>query len=127
MSEVLKNLKVLVVDHSHIIRRTTETFLQREGCVIQTMEDGFESLAHLSTFNPDIILIDVMLERLNGYQVCALIKNTKDFQNTPIIMLSTQDSLFDQAKGQVVGANASLMKPFSKDELLNAIRQHIKV
>jgi twitching motility two-component system response regulator PilG len=127
MSEVFKNLKVMVVDHSKIIRRTTETFLQREGCVTQTIEDGFEALGYLGTFNPDVILIDVMLERLNGYQICALIKNTKDFQNTPIIMLSAQDSLFDQAKGHVVGANASLTKPFSKDELLNTIRQHISV
>ncbi len=67
-----------------------------------------------------------MMPRLDGYQTCALIKNNADFQSTPVIMLSSKDGLFDRAKGRIVGSDQYLTKPFSKDELLSAIRDHVK-
>ena len=66
-----------------------------------------------------------MMPRLDGYQTCALIKNSQSYQNIPVIMLSSKDGLFDQAKGRIVGSDEYLTKPFSKDELLNAIRNHV--
>ncbi len=125
MDEQFQNLKVMVIDDSKTIRRTAETLLQREGCDIVTAVDGFEALSKIAETNPDIVFVDIMMPRLDGYQTCALIKNSQNYQNIPVIMLSSKDGLFDQAKGRVVGSDEYLTKPFSKDELLNAIRNHV--
>ncbi|ENU81458.1 MULTISPECIES: twitching motility response regulator PilG [unclassified Acinetobacter] len=120
-----KNLKVMVIDDSKTIRRTAETLLQREGYEVVTAVDGFEALSKIAETNPDIVFVDIMMPRLDGYQTCALIKNSQQYQNIPIIMLSSKDSLFDQAKGRIVGSDQYLTKPFSKDELIDAIRTHV--
>jgi len=122
MDDKFQNLKIMVIDDSKTIRRTAETLLQRE---VVTAVDGFEALAKIAEANPDIVFVDIMMPRLDGYQTCALIKNSQNYQNIPVIMLSSKDGLFDQAKGRVVGSDEYLTKPFSKDELLNAIRNHI--
>ena len=125
MDDKHQNLKVMVIDDSKTIRRTAETLLQREGYEVVTAVDGFEALSKIADANPDIVFVDIMMPRLDGYQTCALIKNSQNYQNTPVIMLSSKDGLFDQAKGRVVGSDEYLTKPFSKDELLNAIRNHV--
>lgn len=121
----LTGLKVVVVDDSKTILRTAEVLLSEQGCWVVTASDGFESLSKISSFKPDVIFVDIMMPRLDGYQTCALIKNSVNYQNIPVIMLSSKDGLFDQAKGRVVGSDEYLTKPFSKDELLNAIRNHV--
>ena len=126
MDEKIQNLKVMVIDDSKTIRRTAETLLQREGYDVVTAVDGFEALSKIAESNPDIVFVDIMMPRLDGYQTCALIKNSQNYQNIPVIMLSSKDGLFDQAKGRVVGSDQYLTKPFSKDELLGAIRTHVK-
>ena len=118
-------LKVLVIDDSKTIRRTAETLLKKVGCNVVTAENGFEALPIISSNHPDIIFIDIMMPRLDGYQTCSLIKNNAQFKNTPVIMLSSKDGLFDRAKGRVVGAEQYLTKPFARDDLLNAIRTHL--
>jgi len=125
MDDKFQNLKIMVIDDSKTIRRTAETLLQREGYEVVTAVDGFEALSKIAEANPDIVFVDIMMPRLDGYQTCALIKNSQNYQNIPVIMLSSKDGLFDQAKGRVVGSDEYLTKPFSKDELLNAIRNHI--
>ena len=117
--------KVMVIDDSQTIRRTAETLLTRAGYTVITASDGFEALAKIADHAPDIIFIDIMMPRLDGYQACALIKGNPRFAKTPVIMLSSKDGLFDKAKGRIVGSDEYLTKPFSKDELLGAIRQHI--
>ena len=125
MDDKFQNLKIMVIDDSKTIRRTAETLLQREGYEVITAVDGFEALSKIAEANPDIVFVDIMMPRLDGYQTCALIKNSQNYQNIPVIMLSSKDGLFDQAKGRVVGSDEYLTKPFSKDELLNAIRNHV--
>ena len=125
MENNFDGLKVMVIDDSKTIRRTAETLLQKAGCEVVTAIDGFDALAKIVDNNPDIIFVDIMMPRLDGYQTCALIKNSQNYQNIPVIMLSSKDGLFDQAKGRVVGSDEYLTKPFSKDELLNAIRNHV--
>ena len=112
------------MDDSKTIRRTAETLLTKAGCTVVTAIDGFDALAKIADTKPDIIFVDVMMPRLDGYQACALIKNNSEFKSTPVIMLSSKDGLFDKAKGRVVGSDQYLTKPFSKDELLGAIRDH---
>jgi len=120
------NMKVMVIDDSKTIRRTAETLLKKEGCVVVTATDGFEALAKIADEKPDIIFVDIMMPRLDGYQTCALIKNNQIFKETPVVMLSSKDGLFDRARGRIVGSDQYLTKPFTKDELLGAIREHVK-
>ncbi len=117
-------MKVMVIDDSKTIRRTAETLLAREGCTVITAVDGFEALAKIADHHPDIIFVDIMMPRLDGYQACALIKGNPRFKNTPVIMLSSKDGLFDRARGRIVGSDHYLTKPFTRDELLGAVRKH---
>ena len=120
-AQELHGLKVLVIDDSKTIRRTAETLLSKEGCQVFTAVDGFDALAKIADHRPDIIFVDIMMPRLDGYQTCALIKHNRTFRETPVIMLSSKDGLFDRARGRIVGSEHYLTKPFTKDELLGAI------
>jgi twitching motility two-component system response regulator PilG len=122
----LKGVKVLVIDDSKTIRRTAENLLKKAGCEVYTAADGFEALGRIVDDRPDVIFVDIMMPRLDGYQTCALIKNNAELGHTPVIMLSSKDGLFDRAKGRMVGAEQYLTKPFTRDEILGAIRRHIK-
>ena len=121
----LDGLKVMVVDDSKTIRRSAENLLTKAGCEVITAGDGFESLALIAEHEPEIIFIDIMMPRLDGYQACALIKHNSKFKNTPVIMLTSKDSIFDRARGRLVGSEQYLTKPFSKEDLLGAIKQHV--
>ena len=121
----LSGLKVMVIDDSKTIRRTAETLLRKEGCEVVTATDGFEALAKISDQQPQIIFVDIMMPRLDGYRTCALIKNNQMFRATPVIMLSSKDGLFDKARGRIVGSEQYLTKPFTREELLGAIRRHV--
>ena len=125
MSEESNGVKVMVVDDSKTIRRTAETLLKKEGFEVITATDGFDALAKIADTKPAIIFVDIMMPRLDGYQTCALIKNNSEFKSTPVIMLSSKDGLFDKAKGRIVGSDQYLTKPFSRDELLGAIRKFV--
>jgi twitching motility two-component system response regulator PilG len=119
------NVKVMVIDDSKTIRRSAETLLKKAGCEVVTAIDGFEALAKITEHKPDIIFVDIMMPRLDGYQTCALIKNNQTFKGTPVIMLSSKDSIFDRARGRIVGSEEYLTKPFSKEDLINAITAHV--
>jgi len=125
MENSFEGLKAMVIDDSKTIRRTAETLLKKVGCEVVTAIDGFDALAKIADHRPDIIFVDIMMPRLDGYQTCALIKNNKEFKSTPVIMLSSKDGLFDRAKGRIVGSDQYLTKPFSRDELLGAISKHV--
>lgn len=121
----MTGMRVMVIDDSKTIRRTAETLLKKEGCEVVTATDGFEALAKISDHQPQIIFVDIMMPRLDGYQTCALIKNNQVFKQTPVIMLSSRDGLFDKARGRIVGSEQYLTKPFTRDELLGAIRRFV--
>jgi twitching motility two-component system response regulator PilG len=121
----LSGLKILVIDDSKTIRRTAETLLTKEGCTVFTAVDGFDALSKVADHRPDVIFVDIMMPRLDGYQTCSLIKHNKTFKGTPVIMLSSKDGLFDRARGRIVGSEQYLTKPFTKDELLQAIASQV--
>jgi len=125
MDDEFQGLKVMVIDDSKTIRRTAETLLKKVGCEVITATDGFEALAKIADHRPSIIFVDIMMPRLDGYQTTALIKNNKVFKHTPVIMLSSKDGLFDRARGRIVGSEQYLTKPFTKEELLGAIKKHV--
>ncbi|MEJ2172432.1 response regulator [Gammaproteobacteria bacterium] len=124
-SRSLNGLKILVVDDSKTIRRTAETLLTKEGCQVFTAIDGFDALSKIADHQPDVIFVDIMMPRLDGYETCSLIKHNSIFKETPVIMLSSKDGLFDRARGRIVGSEQYLTKPFTKDELLGAISNQI--
>ncbi len=121
----LQGLKILVIDDSKTIRRTAETLLAKEGCTVYTATDGFDALSKIADHNPDVIFVDIMMPRLDGYQTCSLIKHNEKFRDTPVIMLSSKDGLFDRARGRIVGSEQYLTKPFTRDELLGAIAAQV--
>lgn len=114
----------MVIDDSNTIRRSAEIFLKQAGCEVILAEDGFDALAKIADCRPDLIFVDVMMPRLDGYQTCALIKKNASFKKTPVVMLSSKDGLFDRARGRMVGSDEYLTKPFTKDTLLQAVGAH---
>ena len=122
--DACKVFKVMVIDDSKTIRRTAETLLKKEGFEVITATDGFEALSMIADHQPDLILLDIMMPRLDGYQTCALIKHHRVFRHTPVVMLSSKDGLFDRARGRVVGSDNYITKPFTREELLSVIEQH---
>ena len=122
----LTEVRVMVIDDSNTIRRSAEIFLKQSGCEIILAEDGFDALAKITDSHPNIIFLDIMMPRLDGYQTCALIKKNPKFSHIPVIMLSSKDGLFDKARGRMVGSSEYLTKPFTKDTLLTVVRRYAK-
>jgi twitching motility two-component system response regulator PilG len=117
-------LKVLVVDDSNTIRRSAEIFLRQGGHDVLLAEDGFEALSKVVDHSPDLVFCDILMPRLDGYQTCAIIRRNPHYAQLPVIMLSSRDGLFDKARGRMVGSQDYLTKPFTKDQLLQAVQAH---
>ncbi len=124
MNTTGSNLKILVVDDSNTIRRSAEIFLKAGKHDVVLAEDGFDALAKVNDYHPDLIFCDILMPRLDGYQTCAIIKRNAQFSNVPVVMLSSKDGVFDKARGRMVGAQDYLTKPFTKDQLLKAVEQY---
>jgi twitching motility two-component system response regulator PilG len=122
----LDGVKVLVIDDSNTIRRSAEIFLSDAGCEVILAEDGFAALAKITDYHPDVIFIDILMPRLDGYQTCTLIKRNPRFRDIPVIMLSSKDGLFDRARGRMAGSDEYLTKPFSRDALVAAVSRHLE-
>jgi twitching motility two-component system response regulator PilG len=120
----LAGVKVMVIDDSNTIRRSAEIFLKQSGCEVILAEDGFDALSKIAQHLPDLIFVDIMMPRLDGYQTCSLIKRNPRYKSTPVIMLSSKDGLFDRARGRMVGSDQYLTKPFTQESLIDAIHTH---
>ena len=123
MSIPSSGLKVLVIDDSNTIRRSAEIFLKQGGHEVLLAEDGFDALAKVNDFHPNLIFCDILMPRLDGYQTCAIIKRNERFSGVPIVMLSSKDGVFDKARGRMVGSQEYLTKPFTKDQLLQTVKE----
>lgn len=122
----VRPLRVMVIDDSKTIRKTAEALLRNHGFDVITAIDGYDALAKIAEHEPSIIFVDILMPRLDGYQTCALIKHNKRFRQTPVIMLSSKDGIFDKAKGRIVGSEQYLTKPFTREDLLGAIREYVQ-
>jgi twitching motility two-component system response regulator PilG len=123
MSTHASGYKVLVIDDSNTIRRSAEIFLKQGGHEVLLAEDGFDALAKVNDHRPHLIFCDILMPRLDGYQTCAIIKRNAQFSSVPVVMLSSKDGVFDKARGRMVGSQDYLTKPFTKDQLLQAVQQ----
>lgn len=121
----LEGFKVMVVDDSNTIRKSAEVFLRQAGCQVSLAESGYEALALVEDTKPQLIFLDIIMPRLDGYQTCQLLKSNADYRDIPIVMLSSKDGLFDQARGQLAGANEYMTKPFARDELLKVVESYV--
>lgn len=119
-----ENLRIMVIDDSSTIRRSAEIFLGQVGYKVVLAEDGFDALSKINDTHPHLIFCDILMPRLDGYQTCALIKKSAKFRDTPVIMLSSKDGLFDRARGAMVGSEEYLTKPFTKDSLLKTVKKY---
>jgi twitching motility two-component system response regulator PilG len=123
LSNAASTVRVLVIDDSNTIRRSAEIFLKQGGHDVMLAEDGFDALAKVNDYQPQLIFCDILMPRLDGYQTCAIIKRNQKYSGVPVVMLSSKDGVFDKARGRMVGAQDYLTKPFTKDQLLQAVRQ----
>ncbi|MBU6501449.1 MAG: response regulator [Burkholderiaceae bacterium] len=123
MSATGSGFRVLVIDDSNTIRRSAEIFLKQGGHEVVLAEDGFDALAKVNDHQPQLIFCDILMPRLDGYQTCAIIKRNVKFAGVPVVMLSSKDGVFDKARGRMVGSQEYLTKPFTKDQLLQAVQQ----
>ena len=121
MSEALT---IMVIDDSSTIRRSAEIFLSGAGYQVVLADDGFDALAKLADHRPALVFCDIVMPRLDGYQTCALIRQSTRFHATPVLMLSSNDGLFDRTRGAMAGSVACLAKPFTRDGMLAAVRAH---
>lgn len=120
-------IKVMIIDDSNTIRRTAEALLKKAGYEVLTASDGFEAMSMITDHRPDIIFVDIMMPRLDGYQTCSLIKNNKQFKHIPVIMLSSKDGLFDRARGKIAGSQEHVNKPFTQEELIEVITKYVQI
>ncbi len=125
LNALARQVKVMVIDDSKTIRKTAEALLSKQGYQVATAVDGYDALAKIAEFEPDLIFIDILMPRLDGYQTCTLIKHNQKYKDTPVVMLSSKDGIFDKAKGRVVGSEQHLTKPFTRDDLLGAIERYV--
>ncbi len=122
----LSGKKVVLIDDSNTIRRSGEIFLSQAGCQVVLSEDGFDGLSKVVEHRPDLIFVDVIMPRLDGYQTCALIKNHPGFRNIPVVMLTSKEALFDRARAKLAGSKQYLLKPFTKKSLVEAVATHTR-
>lgn len=116
--------RILVVDDSRTVRATALAYLRDLGLEVATADDGFQALAAIEAARPDLIFADVLMPRLDGYALCALVKCNRRYARIPVVMLTSKDGRIDRARAQLAGADAHIAKPFRKDEVVAAVRRH---
>ncbi len=127
LNQDIQSYKVLVIDDSNTIRRSAEIFLTQAGHRVMLAEDGFDALAKVGEFEPDLIFCDILMPRLDGYKTCTVIKQNPKYGSIPIVMLSSKDGVFDRARGRIAGSQDYMTKPFTKQEMLQAVTRYVQV
>jgi twitching motility two-component system response regulator PilG len=116
---------VLVVDDSPTVRKIVQLTLQREQIRVVTAGDGLSALAAVADEQPDLILLDIMLPRMDGYNICQVVRKNMAYRDMPIIMLSGKDGLFDKMRGKLAGSTEYITKPFDSAELVQTVKRHL--
>jgi len=117
---------VLVVDDSPTIRKIVEITLKRQGIEVVSASSGVIALAAIANTPPQLILLDIMLPKVNGYQICQIIRRNPSYRHIPVVMLSGKDGVFDKVRGKLVGATEYITKPFEPRDLLRVVRKYVK-
>jgi twitching motility two-component system response regulator PilG len=115
---------VLIVDDSPTVRKIVRITLERQGARVLTSAGAVEALAKLDETVPDLILLDINMPHMNGYQLCKIVRANETTRNVPVVMLSGRDGLFDKMRGRMSGANDYITKPFEPATLIDALNKH---
>ncbi|HVB61978.1 MAG TPA: response regulator [Ktedonobacteraceae bacterium] len=116
---------VLVVDDSPTVRKIVQMTLQREHIRVITASDALSALTAVADEMPALILLDIQLPRMDGYNICQIIRKHMQFRSIPIIMLSGKDGLFDKMRGRLAGSTEYLTKPFDSAELVQTVKKYL--
>jgi twitching motility two-component system response regulator PilG len=116
---------VLVVDDSPTIRKIVEVTLKRERIRVMGVGDGLSALAAVADQRPKLILLDVTLPGMDGYQICHVIKQRPDSRHIPVVMLTGRDGFFDKVRGKLAGSTQYVTKPFDPAQLVKAVARHL--
>ncbi|MBN2909323.1 response regulator transcription factor [Polycladomyces sp. WAk] len=119
----LKGVKILLVDDEPNILSFLELGLQNEGFEVKTATDGITAVTLAKQFKPHIVILDVMMPGMDGFEVCRILKKT---ENMAVIMLTAKEEVEDRVKGLTIGADDYMIKPFSFEELLARIHARIR-
>ena len=123
--DVVKKSIVLIIDDSPTIRKAISITLSRVGLTAIGAINGVSGLAAIVEHRPALIFLDVVLQRLNGYQLCQIIKQHSVSRSTPVIMLSGRDRVFDKVRGRLAGADDYITKPFEPEALLLTVQRYL--
>ena len=120
-----KATKIVCIDDELNIGKSVELILAPQGYEITILNNPLESLTKIFMIKPDLILCDITMPELDGYNICSMLRNSNTFQQTPIIMLTGKEGFIDRIRAKMVGANDYLTKPFDKDELLMLVEKYL--
>jgi len=120
-----KNRKILVVDDSPTVRKLISSKLEKCGHEVICAIDGLDALEKLNGLAPDLILLDITMPRMDGYQVCKLIRNNADMKDVPVVMISGKDGFFDKVRGRMAGTTDYITKPFGPETLMKTVDNYL--
>ncbi len=120
-----KGKTILVVDDSPTVRKLIAGKLEKCGHQVFCSGDGVEAMDQLATLKPDLILLDITMPRMDGYQVCKLIRAGDETKDTPVVMISGKDGFFDKVRGRMAGASGYITKPFGPETLMKAVESYL--
>ncbi|MCU0536365.1 MAG: response regulator [Hydrococcus sp. Prado102] len=118
--------EVLVVEDSPTQQQIILDLLKNSGLKVTIVQDGVEALEHVQKFNPNLVILDIVMPRMNGYEVCRRLKSDPKTKDVPVILCSTKAEEFDRYWGMKQGADAYIVKPFQPVELLGTIKQLLR-
>lgn len=117
---------ILIIEDEPDISKTLKVFLESEGFDVSIASDGIEGLNKVKAERPNLIVLDIMLPKLDGFQICRMLKFDDKYKKIPIIMLTARAQESDRRLGKEVGADAYLAKPFEPEVLLNKIKEFLR-
>lgn len=125
-----EGLKVMVIDDAQTITRAAEIYLagakdKPTGIIVKTVSEGFDAIPVIFEFKPEIIFLDVMMQKVEGFLICKAIKSNPDLKDITVIMLTSKDGVFDRARGLDSGANDYITKPFTREGILKVTADHV--
>lgn len=122
---MVKGKTILVVDDSATVRKLIAGKLEKSGHEVICAVDGVDALEKMEDMVPDLILLDINMPRMDGYQVCKLIRNNRATENVPVVMISGKDGFFDKVRGRMSGTTGYITKPFGPETLMKALETYI--